>query len=188
MVNGEKPLPWYVSSRTAPSFAESLDSALKTACQPQHPHSPIALLETRSGTILWARWAIHFRTLTSTSSFTLLNHFIMKKLLLFVFMTSVMATAAMAQEQKDPKHAKEMKKDQADWDKKVKDELKLTDEQVAKYDALSTEYKAKIDAVLQDASLTKEVQKRKKKMALKKRKNRPKPFMKFHYPPKPTRA
>lgn len=96
----------------------------------------------------------------------------MKKLLLFVFMTSVMATAAMAQEQKDVKqvkHAKEMKKDQADWDKKVKDELKLTDEQAAKYDALSAEYKAKIDAVLQDASLTKDVQKE-RKMALKKEK------------------
>lgn len=93
----------------------------------------------------------------------------MKKLLLFVFMTSVMATAAMAQEQKDPKHTKEMKKDQADWDKKVKDELKLTDEQTAKYDALSAEYKDKIDAVLQDASLTKEVQKE-RKMALKKEK------------------
>lgn len=96
----------------------------------------------------------------------------MKKLLLFVFMTSALATTAVAQQQSDVKpvkDVKEVKKDQADWDKTVKDELKLTDEQTQKYDALSAEYKTKIDAVLQDASLTKEVQKE-KKMALKKEK------------------
>ena len=62
-----------------------------------------------------------------------------------------------------------MKKEYAEWDKKVKDELKLTDEQVAKYDALNKEYRDKIDVVLQDASLTKDVQKE-RKMALKKEK------------------
>lgn len=96
----------------------------------------------------------------------------MKKLLLFVFMTTAVATAAMAQQQQDVKpvkDVKEVKKDQADWDKTVKEELKLTAEQTLKYDALSAEYKGKIDAVMQDASLAKEVQKE-KKMALKKEK------------------
>ena len=84
-------------------------------------------------------------------------------------MTTAVATTAVAQQQSETKPAKEVKKDQADWDKTVKDELKLTDEQTQKYDALSAEYKTRIDAVLQDASLTKEVQKE-KKMALKKEK------------------
>ena len=87
----------------------------------------------------------------------------MKRLLLLLTMTVAFATASLAQDQKD------MKKEYAEWDKKVKDELKLTDDQVAKYDALNKEYRDKIDVVLQDASLTKDVQKE-KKMALKKEK------------------
>lgn len=78
-------------------------------------------------------------------------------------LTAAFATASLAQDHKD------MKKEYAEWDKKVKDELKLTDEQVAKYDALNKEYRDKIDVVLQDASLTKDVQKE-RKMALKKEK------------------
>lgn len=74
------------------------------------------------------------------------------------------STAAMAQlEQKD------YKKTQEEWDKKVKEDLKLNDEQVAKYDALNKEYNDKIAAVAQDAALSKEVQKE-RKMALKKEK------------------
>lgn len=84
-------------------------------------------------------------------------------------MTAAVSSSAMAQEQKDAKPAKEVKKDHAEWDKTVKEELKLTDEQTVKYDALSAEYKGKIDAVMQDASLAKEAQKE-KKMALKKEK------------------
>ena len=74
------------------------------------------------------------------------------------------STAAIAQlEQKDYKKAQE------EWDKKVKEDLKLTDEQVTKYDALNKEYNDKISAVAQDANLSKEVQKE-RKMALKKEK------------------
>ena len=55
------------------------------------------------------------------------------------------------------------------WEKKIKDELKLTPEQVQKYDALNSEYNPKFDAIMNDASLTKDAQKE-KKMALKKEK------------------
>ena len=73
-------------------------------------------------------------------------------------------TAAMAQlEQKD------YKKSQEEWDKKVKEDLKLTTDQVAKYDALNKEYSEKMSVVAQDATLSKETQKE-RKMALKKEK------------------
>jgi hypothetical protein len=87
----------------------------------------------------------------------------MKKLLLLVLMTGFIAGAAISQDQKD------MKADHEQWDKKVKTDLKLTDEQVVKYDAISKEFGGKIDALKQDATLSKEAQKE-KKMALKKEK------------------
>ena len=73
-------------------------------------------------------------------------------------------TAAMSQlEQKD------YKKEKAEWENKVKEELKLSADQLAKYDALNKEYDDKFSAIAQDANLSKEVQKE-KKMALKKEK------------------
>ncbi len=87
----------------------------------------------------------------------------MKKLSLLLFMTVMIAGAAIAQDQKD------MKADHKEWDNKVKTELALTDEQATKYDAVSKEYGDKIDAIAKDASLTKEVQKE-RKMELKKEK------------------
>lgn len=84
----------------------------------------------------------------------------MKKLLLTLLMGGFIFAAANAQSEKEMK---------ADWDKKVKTELALTDEQVAKYDAVCKDYGDKIDAVMKDASLTKEAQKE-KKMELKKEK------------------
>ena len=83
---------------------------------------------------------------------------------------ALLATSAVAQSADQPvKTEQAAKQEAAEWDKKVKDELKLTDEQAGKYDAINKEYQVKIDAVLNDASLTKEVQKE-KKMALKKEK------------------
>ncbi|HKZ65578.1 MAG TPA: hypothetical protein VJ111_04450 [Chitinophagaceae bacterium] len=87
----------------------------------------------------------------------------MKKLLLLLVSGMIAGGAVFAQEQK------EMKKDHTEWDNKVKTELKLTDDQVVKYDALSKEYGEKIEALKKDASLTKEVQKE-RKMELKKEK------------------
>lgn len=88
----------------------------------------------------------------------------MKKVFFLLVAFVFVGTAAMAQlEQKD------YKKNQEEWDKKVKEDLKLTSDQVVKYDALNKEYGDKISAVTQDATLSKETQKE-RKMALKKEK------------------
>lgn len=89
----------------------------------------------------------------------------MKKLFLLMVVTATVATAAMAQPpvQKDPK------KDRTEWEKKLKDDLKLTDDQVVKFDAVSKEYNDKIAVIAQDAGLTEEARKE-KKMSLKKEK------------------
>ena len=88
----------------------------------------------------------------------------MKKVFFLIVAFAFVGTAAMAQlEQKD------YKKSQEEWDKKVKEDLKLTGDQVVKYDALNKEYGEKMSAVAQDATLSKETQKE-RKMALKKEK------------------
>jgi len=88
----------------------------------------------------------------------------MKKVFFLIVAFAFVGTAAIAQlEQKD------YKKSQEEWDKKVKEDLKLTSEQVVKYDALNKEYGEKMSAVAQDATLSKETQKE-RKMALKKEK------------------
>ena len=115
----------------------------------------------------------------------------MKKLLpLFVF-AAIMATSAVAQdqkqtpqtppvqkpavqEQKDVKAAPDQKQaitpqDHAAMMKKLKEDLKLTDEQSQKFDALSKDFSEKLDAIGKDASLTPDAQKE-KKMELKKEK------------------
>lgn len=102
--------------------------------------------------------------ISRTTSF-ILKLRIMKKLMLLTAVAGLIATSVFAQKEQD----KGMKKDYSEWEKKIKDELKLTDEQTVKFDALSLEYKGKIDAIMQDANLTKDVQKE-KKMALKKEK------------------
>jgi hypothetical protein len=96
--------------------------------------------------------------------YSLLNFFSMKKVFFLMVAFAFVGTAAMAQlEQKD------YKKSQEEWDKKVKEELKLTNDQVVKYDALGKEYGDKMSAIAQDATLSKDAQKE-KKMALKKEK------------------
>ena len=88
----------------------------------------------------------------------------MKKVLFLMVAFAFVGTAAMAQlDQKD------YKKNQEEWDKRVKEELKLTSDQVVKYDALTKEYDDKMSAISQDATLSKDAQKE-KKMALKKEK------------------
>ena len=91
----------------------------------------------------------------------------MKKLILLSAVAALIASSAIAQDTKEKD--KDKKKDHTEWEKKIKDELKLTDDQTVKYDALSKEYKEKIDAIMQDVNLGKDVQKE-KKMALKKEK------------------
>jgi len=88
----------------------------------------------------------------------------MKKVFFLMVAFVFVGTAAIAQlEQKDHK------KNQEEWNNKVKAELKLTSDQVVKYDALSKEYGEKMSTISQDASLSKDAQKE-KKMALKKEK------------------
>ncbi|MBM3416537.1 MAG: hypothetical protein FJY20_08825 [Bacteroidetes bacterium] len=91
----------------------------------------------------------------------------MNKLLLLSFIAAFFAAPALAQESKDKE--KDKQKDYSEWQKKIKDELKLTDEQTAKWDALNKEYKEKIDAAVQSAGEDKETAKA-KKMELKKEK------------------
>lgn len=79
--------------------------------------------------------------------------------------TAITATAVFAQAPAQKDH----KAERAEWEKKIKDELKLTPDQVVKFDALNKEYNDKIDVVVQDGGLTPEAQKE-KKMALKKEK------------------
>ncbi|MEI9946581.1 MAG: hypothetical protein WDN26_20455 [Chitinophagaceae bacterium] len=87
----------------------------------------------------------------------------MKKIMLVMIATVMIAAVTVAQENKD------YKKDRTEWEKKIKEELKLNNDQAIKYDAISKEYNDKIEAVTQDAGLNKDVQKE-RKMALKKEK------------------
>ncbi len=106
----------------------------------------------------------------------------MKKLLLLSIGTAMIAAVAIAQDQKQEKAAQEVKpavvQDQKTQEQKdpkqaqLKADLKLTDEQAGKFDALNKEYNDKMDVLMQDASfasLDKDAQKE-KKMALKKEK------------------
>lgn len=96
--------------------------------------------------------------------YSLQNFTCMKKLLLLMMGVAFVGTAAMAQlEQKD------YKKEKAEWENKIKEELKLSADQLVKYDALNKEYDDKFSAIAQDANLSKDAQKE-KKMSLKKEK------------------
>ena len=89
----------------------------------------------------------------------------MKKLLMLLIATAMVTTAALAQ--MDQK--KDYKKERAEWENKIKTELNLSTDQVAKFDALNKEYNEKIDAIASDAGTDKEALKE-KKMTLKKEK------------------
>ena len=89
----------------------------------------------------------------------------MKKTLLLLIASAMVSTAALAQlEQK-----KDYSKERTEWENKVKTELKLSNDQIVKFDALNKEYNEKIELIALDANLSKEAQKE-KKMALKKEK------------------
>lgn len=85
----------------------------------------------------------------------------MKKLLVVCLFMGFIATAAVAQDKKQM--------DKTEWNKKVKEELKLTPEQIVKYEALSKEYDTKFETLHSDASLSKDQQKE-QKISLKKEK------------------
>jgi len=81
----------------------------------------------------------------------------MKKLLLLSFIAAFLTAPAFAQETK-----KDKQKDHSEWQQKIKDELKLSSDQIALWDALNKVYKEKVDAVKADASLDEAAQKAKK--------------------------
>jgi Spy/CpxP family protein refolding chaperone len=99
----------------------------------------------------------------------------MKKMLVLFAMMAIVTTAAVAQNQpaQDPQKAQQdpqkSAQEKAEWDRTVKAELKLTADQVTKYDALSKEYGDKMDALKSDASLDDNARKA-RKMELKKEK------------------
>jgi Spy/CpxP family protein refolding chaperone len=89
----------------------------------------------------------------------------MKKLFLLAIISAMIVTTAAAQESK----AQAPKQDYAEWQKKFKEELKLTADQSVKFDEISTAYNAKIETLMKDESIDKATQKE-KKMTLKKEK------------------
>lgn len=99
----------------------------------------------------------------------------MKKLFVLFAMMAIVSAGAYAQDQstqdqqKTQQDPQKRMQDRAEWDRTVKAELKLTGDQVTKYDALSKEYGDKMDALKTDASLDENARKE-RKMALKKEK------------------
>ena len=100
----------------------------------------------------------------------------MKKIVVLFSMMAIVSAGVYAQNQpaQDPQKSTQQDpqksaQDKAEWDRTVKAELKLTADQITKYDALSKEFGDKIEALKSDASLD-ETARKEKKMALKKEK------------------
>jgi hypothetical protein len=100
----------------------------------------------------------------------------MKKFIVLFAMTAIVSAGVYAQNQpaQDPQKTTQQDPakaaaDKAEWDRTVKAELKLTADQITKYDAVSKEFGDKIDALKADASLSEDARKE-RKMALKKEK------------------
>jgi hypothetical protein len=110
-------------------------------------------------------WCYAFSDL-SPKSITQLKLFGMKKLLISGLIACLFCLPAFAQDNKKADKQKEY----AEWQQKVKDELKMTDEQVNSWNALETEYKEKMNATKQATDLDKDAQKT-KMVELRKEKN-----------------
>jgi len=100
----------------------------------------------------------------------------MKKAFVMFAVMAIVSVGAIAQNQpaQDPQKSAQQDPqkaaaEKAEWDRTVKAELKLSADQVQKYDAVSKEFGDKMEALKADASLTDDVRKE-KKMALKKEK------------------
>ena len=79
----------------------------------------------------------------------------MKKVLVSCIIACMFCLPAFAQENKD------RDKQYAEWQQKIKDEVKLSDDQVSKWNALDAEYKDKMNATMQATNLDKDAQKAK---------------------------
>ena len=84
----------------------------------------------------------------------------MKKFLLMALIAAFVTTGTYAQDQGDHKQAR------AQWEQKVKDELKLTPEQTVSFDSIASEYNQKFDALMSDTTTDKSAVKD-QKMSLK---------------------
>jgi Spy/CpxP family protein refolding chaperone len=91
----------------------------------------------------------------------------MKKIFLLLVAASVFGFAHAQNPTFSKNEAAAAKSEKVDWDKKIKAELNLTDEQAARYDAINKEYNEKIKNLGQSAEMTAEGQKA-AKMVLKK--------------------
>ncbi len=81
----------------------------------------------------------------------------MKKLIVSCIIACMFCLPAFSQENKD----KDRQKEYAEWQQKIKDDLKLSDDQVGKWNALDAEYKDKMNATMQATNLDKDAQKAK---------------------------
>jgi hypothetical protein len=81
----------------------------------------------------------------------------MKQLLVSCILACMFCLPALAQENKE----KDKHKEYAEWQQKVKDDLKLMDDQVSRWNALDTEYKEKMNATMQAQGIDKDAQKAK---------------------------
>ena len=81
----------------------------------------------------------------------------MKKLIVSCIIACMFCMPAFAQDSK----ATDKQKEYAEWQQKVKDEVKLTDEQVSRWNALDADYKEKMNAIMQSQDLDKDAQKAK---------------------------
>ena len=84
----------------------------------------------------------------------------MKKIVTAALAVALFAAPVMAQDKE---------KDHAEWENKVKTELQLTTEQATQYDAISADFKGKVEALKSDNNLTAETREQ-RKMELKKEK------------------
>jgi hypothetical protein len=98
----------------------------------------------------------------------------MKKIMLFAVIASASVCTAYAQGQKTnqapPQTVKEVDqksyeaKQAGDWDTLVKTELKLTNEQSTKIAVINSEFNQKKQAIVNDASLSDDAKKEKRKL------------------------
>ncbi len=96
----------------------------------------------------------------------------MKRILLLTMIAGFFATSASSQTiSTTPTEVRQDVKQSSptDWEKRITTDLKLTPDQITKWEILNKEYKVKIDEVMKASDLTKEAQKA-KKMELKKEK------------------
>jgi len=91
----------------------------------------------------------------------------MKKLLLLSVLAGLLAAPVFAQDSKEKE--KDKQKEYAEWQNKVKEELKLTNDQVARWAALKQEYKQKMDGIAEDGTVGKELSKEEKAILKKER-------------------